>query len=80
MLEIGVDGRAHRLPHAGRCHGAGRAPARQPGLPLVGIETYEGQGATGASEPDKAYADTLMDRVRHRPALRPASCSTPTRC
>jgi D-serine dehydratase len=34
-----------------------------PACRLVGIETYEGQGATGDSAADKAYADTLMQRV-----------------
>lgn len=30
---------------------------------LVGVECYEGQGATGQSVPDAAYADMLMQRV-----------------
>ncbi|WP_369656426.1 amino acid deaminase [Variovorax sp. V213] len=63
MLEIGVEGartgcRTHEEAVAlATCLRASDA------VKLVGIETYEGQGATGASEPDTAYANTLMDRV-----------------
>jgi len=63
MLEIGVDGartgcRTHEeaTALAARC----RASAA---VRLVGIECYEGQGATGESGPDSAYTHTLMDRV-----------------
>lgn len=63
LLEIGVNGartgcrsEADALALADRIHAS-------PACRLVGIETYEGQGATGQSAPDTAYADTLMQRV-----------------
>lgn len=63
LLEIGVEGartgcrtQAEALALAARIHAS-------PACRLVGIECYEGQGATGQSAPDAAYADTLMQRV-----------------
>jgi D-serine dehydratase len=48
--------RAHRLPHARRSVTLAARLRASDAVKLVGIETYEGQGATGASEPDAAYA------------------------
>ncbi|MBT2322711.1 amino acid deaminase [Variovorax paradoxus] len=63
MLEIGVDGartgcRTHEeaITLATRLH-------ESDAVKLAGIECYEGQGATGESGPDAAYATALMDRV-----------------
>lgn len=63
MLEIGVDGartgcRTHEeaVTLATRLH-------ESAAVKLAGIECYEGQGATGESGPDAAYANALMDRV-----------------
>jgi D-serine dehydratase len=63
MLEIGVEGaRTGCRTHEEAVALATRLRASD-AVKLVGIETYEGQGATGATEPDTAYANTLMDRV-----------------
>ena len=63
MLEIGVQGaRTGCRTHDEAIALATRVRASD-SAKLVGIETYEGQGATGESEPDTAYATTLMDRV-----------------
>jgi D-serine dehydratase len=63
MLEIGVEGaRTGCRTHEEAVALATRLRASD-AVKLVGIETYEGQGATGASEPDAAYAAALMDRV-----------------
>ncbi|WP_175543311.1 amino acid deaminase [Variovorax sp. OV700] len=63
MLEIGVEGaRTGCRTHEEAVALATRLRASD-AVKLVGIETYEGQGATGASEPDTAYANALMDRV-----------------
>ncbi|WP_295545456.1 amino acid deaminase [uncultured Pseudacidovorax sp.] len=64
MLEIGVDGgrtgcRTHEDALA-----LARAVYESPAARLVGIECYEGQGATGQDGPDTAYATALMDRVQ----------------
>jgi D-serine dehydratase len=64
MLEIGVEGgRTGCRTHAEAIALAGALRA-SPATQLVGIECYEGQGATGQSAPDIAYANTLMDRVQ----------------
>ena len=63
MLEIGVQGaRTGCRTHDEAIALATRVRASD-AAKLVGIETYEGQGATGESGPDTAYATTLMDRV-----------------
>ena len=63
MLEIGVDGgRTGCRTHADALALAEQVRASAAAR-LVGVECYEGQGATGASGPDAAYATTLMDRV-----------------
>lgn len=63
MLEIGVEGaRTGCRTHEEAVALATRLRASD-AAKLVGIETYEGQGATGSSEADAAYASALMDRV-----------------
>ena len=63
MIEIGVDGaRTGCRTHEEAVALADRLRASA-AVRLVGIECYEGQGATGESAPDAAYAKTLMDRV-----------------
>jgi D-serine dehydratase len=63
MIEIGVEGaRTGCRTHEEAVALATRLRASD-AVKLVGIETYEGQGATGASDADTAYATTLMDRV-----------------
>ena len=64
LLEIGVDGartgcRTHEQALALARRVRASAAAR-----LVGIECYEGLGATGQSGPDTEYAAALMQRVR----------------
>jgi len=64
LLEIGVDGgrtgcRTHEQALALAQRLRSSAATR-----LVGIECYEGLGATGQSEADAAYAEALMKRVR----------------
>ena len=63
MLEIGVAGGRTGC----RTHDEAVALAQQlrasPATQLVGIECYEGQGATGETGTDSAYAGALMDRV-----------------
>ena len=63
LLELGLDGaRTGCRTHAQAVELAARLRA-SPAVRLVGIETYEGQGAVGDSTADRAYTDTLMDRV-----------------
>ncbi|MGF6528603.1 alanine racemase [Variovorax sp. PvP013] len=63
MVEIGVEGaRTGCRTHEQAVALAARLRA-SPAARLVGIECYEGQGATGESGPDAAYTDALMDRV-----------------
>ena len=63
MLEIGVDaGRTGCRTHPQAVQLA-RAIHEGKAARLVGIECYEGQGATGDSAADAAYTNTLMDRV-----------------
>jgi len=63
MLEIGVDeARTGCRTHEQAVALATRLRA-SPAARLVGIECYEGQGATGESGPDSAYTNALMDRV-----------------
>ena len=63
MIEIGVDGartgcRTHEeATLLAECLRESKA------VKLVGIECYEGQGATGDSAADTAYTNALMDRV-----------------
>ncbi len=63
MIEIGVDGgRTGCRTHEQATALAERCKA-SPAVKLVGIECYEGQGATGETGPDIAYTDTIMGRV-----------------
>ena len=63
MIEIGVDdGRTGCRTHQQATALAERCKASH-FVKLVGIECYEGQGATGETGPDSAYTDTLMGRV-----------------
>ncbi|WP_218508133.1 amino acid deaminase [Variovorax sp. dw_308] len=63
MIEIGVDnGRTGVRTHEQAIALAERVRAGK-AAKLVGIETYEGQGATGESGPDADYTNILMDRV-----------------
>lgn len=63
MLEIGVDGGRTGCRTQDEALALARALRASTAARLVGIECYEGQGATGQSAPDTAYANTLMDRV-----------------
>ena len=64
LLEIGVaGGRTGCRTHEGALALAQRLRASAAAR-LVGIECYEGLGATGHSGPDADYAQSLMQRVR----------------
>jgi D-serine dehydratase len=63
LLEIGVMGARTGVRSQADAMALAAAIHASPACRLVGIETYEGQGATGDSAADKAYADTLMQRV-----------------
>ncbi|BEP34197.1 amino acid deaminase [Variovorax sp. V59] len=63
MLEIGVEGARTGCRTQEEAVALATRLRASDAVKLVGIETYEGQGATGASEPDTAYATALMDRV-----------------
>ncbi|SFB90714.1 D-serine dehydratase [Polaromonas sp. OV174] len=63
LLEIGVMGARTGCRHEAEALALAAAIHASPACRLVGIETYEGGGATGNSEADKAYADSLMQRV-----------------
>ena len=63
MLELGVEGaRTGCRTHAQAVQLA-RSARESAAVRLVGIECYEGQGATGDSAADRAYTDALMNRV-----------------
>ena len=64
LLEVGVaGGRTGCRTHEGALELAQRVRA-SPAARLVGIECYEGLGATGQSEADTGYARSLMQRVQ----------------
>lgn len=63
MVEIGVDGARTGCRTHAQAVALAAAVRASAALRLVGIECYEGQGATGDSGHDRAYTDTLMDRV-----------------
>ena len=63
LLEIGVMGARTGCRNHADALALAAAIHASPACRLVGIETYEGGGATGNSDADKAYADTLMQRV-----------------
>lgn len=63
MLEIGVDGGRTGCRTQAQARALAQALHASPAVRLVGIECYEGLGATGDSAADAAYATALMDRV-----------------
>ena len=63
LLEIGVMGARTGTRNEADAMALAAAVHASPACKLVGIETYEGQGATGDSVADKAYADVLMQRT-----------------
>ncbi|MFT3719177.1 alanine racemase [Pseudorhodoferax sp.] len=64
MLEIGVPGARTGCRTHEEALALARALRASAAVRLVGIECYEGQGATGEDGPDAAYATALMDRVQ----------------
>ncbi len=64
MLEVGVPGGRTGCRTHDEAAGLARALHASPALRLVGVECYEGLGATGRSADDQAYAAALMDRVQ----------------
>ena len=63
LLEIGVDGARTGVRTHAQAVALARAAHASPAVRLVGIECYEGQGATGDDAGDRAYVNALMDRV-----------------
>jgi len=63
MLEIGVPAARTGCRTQDEAATLARALRSSPAVRLVGIECYEGGGATGRSDHDAAYADALMTRV-----------------
>lgn len=64
LLEIGVDGARTGCRNHTDALTLASAIHASLACRLVGVECYEGQGATGKSTHDAAYVDTLMQRVR----------------
>lgn len=64
LLEIGVEGARTGCRTHEEALVLARALRASAAVKLVGIECYEGQGATGQDGPDAAYATALMDRVQ----------------
>ena len=63
MIEIGVAGARTGCRTHGEAVALARAIRATSAARLVGIECYEGQGATANTEADRAYTATLMNRV-----------------
>lgn len=63
MLELGVEGGRAGCRGADDAAALARALHASAAVRFVGIECYEGLGATGRSEHDAPYAQALMDRV-----------------
>jgi len=63
MLELGLDGGRTGCRGDDAAAALARALHASAAVRLVGIECYEGLGATGRSEHDEPYARALMDRV-----------------
>lgn len=63
LLEIGVDGGRTGCRSQHDAETLARRLHDSPACRLVGIECYEGLGATGQSAADEAYAAALMQRV-----------------
>ncbi|RYF42547.1 MAG: amino acid deaminase [Comamonadaceae bacterium] len=64
LLEIGVEGGRTGCRNHEQALALAQRVRASPAAKLAGIECYEGLGATGQSDADKAYADALMQRVR----------------
>jgi D-serine dehydratase len=64
LLEIGVEGGRTGCRTHDEAMAVAKAVRASKATRLVGIECYEGLGATGQSGPDTAYAKALMQRVR----------------
>ena len=63
LLEIGIPGGRTGVRSHGDALALARALHASASLKLVGIECYEGLGATGDGARDDAYAGALMERV-----------------
>lgn len=64
LLEIGVEGGRAGCRTAAEAIDLARALRASDATRLVGVECYEGLGATGEDEADRRYADQLMGRVQ----------------
>ena len=64
LLEIGVDGGRTGCRNHEQALALAQRMRASTATRLVGIECYEGLGATGQTGPDTAYAQALMKRVR----------------
>jgi len=63
LLEVGVPGGRTGVREHGDALALARALHASAAVRLVGIECYEGLGASGESDADRAYADALMQRL-----------------
>ena len=63
LLELGLDGGRTGCRTDALAAALARRIRASPAVHLVGIECYEGLWATGATDADRALADTLMGRV-----------------
>jgi D-serine dehydratase len=63
MLEIGIEGARTGCRTHAQATALAAALRASTAVRLVGVECYEGLGATGESSPDTGYTNTLMDRV-----------------
>jgi D-serine dehydratase len=63
LLEVGVPGGRTGVREVADALALARAARRSAAVRLVGIECYEGLGATGDSAHDAAHAEALMARV-----------------
>ncbi|HNW02494.1 MAG TPA: amino acid deaminase, partial [Burkholderiaceae bacterium] len=64
LLEIGVDGGRTGCRNHEQALALAQRMRASTATRLIGIECYEGLGATGQTGPDTAYAQALMKRVR----------------
>ena len=63
LLEVGVPGGRTGCRDHAQAMALARAVKASPAVRLVGLECYEGLGATGQSKADQAYASALMQRL-----------------
>ena len=63
MMEVGVDGGRAGCRTQEEAGALARRLHASAAVQFVGIECYEGLGATGKTEADRLYANALMDRV-----------------